>query len=213
MRNNPDAPLITGDLARVVVEYEGLSGKFNCVFDYMANGLGVITSGVLSALATAFQTASEANLRGCLSNQCRINRYLAADLNPGKAATQQQSSALLGSVVQPSLPEEMGIVITKGTTLKGQHGRGRVTLPAIPITFTTPATSPDQTNGTAATALNPLLTSLASSLTAAGVLFTPVLVTRPLIGAGVPTRAMLITSWANDVVLGTVRRRKVGRGE
>lgn len=213
MRSNAPAPNITGDVCRVTVLYAGPSGTFQNVLDYMANALNVVTSSVLLALALAVKAQIETQLKACLSQQCIISGYNAAALSLNTPASQFQISGTAGTVAQAPLPDEIGALIRKSSLLKGQHGRGRITVPCVPVTFTTPATDPDVLNATGITAFNSLATALGGNVTASGILFVPVISTRPALPDTVVTKAQVINQFQAETVLGTARRRKKGRGE
>lgn len=213
MRNNAPAPNITGDVCRVSILYTGPSGTFVNVLDYMANALNVVTSSVLLALALAVKVQIESQLKACLSQQCSISEYFASALSLNSPASQAQISGTAGTVAQAPLPDEIGGVIRKTSLLRGQHGRGRITVPCVPVTFTTPGTDPDVLNATGITAYNALATALGGNVTASGILFVPVISTRPVLPATLVTKAQVIQSFAAITVLGTARRRKKGRGE
>jgi hypothetical protein len=212
MRNNTPAPALTGDLARVVLQYKGPGGLYQTVHDYMANGFGVLTTAVLSALASAFETAVQPSLLNALSNQVTVTQYTAEDLNPSKAPSQTVASNTGGNVAAAPLPSEMCATVRKNSTLKGQHGRGRISLPGVPVTFPTPTTNPDVIGSTGLSVYATLCTALQNSLTAAGVNFVPVITTRPSSPGAMPTNAQPTSSWTTDATLGTTRRRKPGRG-
>lgn len=212
MRLNPLPPAITGDVCRIVIQYLGLSGTYINTLDYQASALNAVTSATLAALAAAFQTAVEPSLKACLSDQATIAAYFASCLSLSTPATDFLVSGVAGTVAQPCLPNEMGAVIQKRTLLKGQHGRGRITLPAVPTTFTTPATNPDKINVTGGAAYSSLVTALEGNLAAGGLTFTPCLSVRPAPPAILVTHAQQVTNFALNTILGTARRRKEGRG-
>lgn len=212
MRNNPPAPPITGDLCRVTVAFTGPSGIYLIRLDYMANALSVVTTSVLLALAAAVRTQVDTSLRGVVSNQLTVTNYTAACLSLSSPASQASASNLAGTVAAAPLPSEMGAVVRKLSLLKGQHGRGRITTPGVPVTFTTPATNPDSLNATGTGAFTTFQNAVAANVTASGILFTPVISTTPLVPGALYTNAVVINLWSLDVTLGTARRRKPGRG-
>src|SRR4029077_10751149 len=79
---------------------------------------------------------------------------------------------------------QVAAVIVRGTRLKGQHGSGRVMMPWVPNTFTTPATSPELLNAAGIAAYTAFMnavfgTSAPASVVAAGSTFNPAILSRP----------------------------------
>ncbi len=120
--------------------------------------------------------------------------------------------ATVGTVGAANLPLEMSVTIRKLTALKGQHGRGRISFPAVPTSFTTPAVDPNMLNAAGITAYSNIISNLTTTLIIGPHNWQPYVVMRALIPATPPTRGTPISSMLVDTVLGTARRRKEGRG-
>jgi hypothetical protein len=178
----------------------------------MSSTTGGLTTSVLAALNTAFQTAVETALTAVLSSTGQIKQYIAMDLNPNKVPSQTLVRGVAGAVVSAPLPSEMCATIRKNSALKGQHGRGRVSIPLIPGTFVSPGTNPDQIVAGSLTTYGTLASALSGTLSASGLTFTPVITTRPVLPAVIPGNAQPIISHTTDATMGTARRRKPGRG-
>lgn len=105
-------------------------------------------------------------------------------------------------------PTEVAFPLIKYTAVKGQCGRGRISFPAVPTTW---VTASKVSNTTAHTAFGNIAIAV---IAGGGDTFTPVLYSRngsrAFPGAGV---APLIGVYSLNSLLGTVRRRKIGRGK
>lgn len=105
------------------------------------------------------------------------------------------------------LPTENAMVFDRYTGNKGQCGRGRVSLPAIPGSWVT------QSKVTTITPQTLLRTAMTTALTSGADTFTPGLYSRngshAFPGAGYAD----LTSVFFNPLIGTVRRRKIGRGK
>jgi hypothetical protein len=106
----------------------------------------------------------------------------------------------------------MAAVFQKKTALKGQHGRGRTSMPAIPNTFTTPATDPNIINATGLTAYLALANQLITPVAAGGNTWSLIVSTAPIPPVTLTTRGSIVTLITIDPTLGTIKRRKPGRG-
>lgn len=141
-----------------------------------------------------------------------------ADLAPGVNPTLFQAPAAptVGTVAGHALPAEVTAVLEKFTSLKGQHGRGRMEMPAVPISFTTPATNPNVLNAAGLVAYQNPGTLLTTPVASGGVNYSPCLIARanpdadPIILAN--NLAILVNDYDVRENLGTQRRRYPGRG-
>lgn len=103
-------------------------------------------------------------------------------------------------------PTTVGVVIAKQSVVKGQCGRGHVTLPAVPTAWVTNSTLINST------AHDAFALAMGGVISGGGTTFTPVIYskgTRINHTAGVTD---VIQCVVRDT-LGTVRRRKLGRGK
>lgn len=123
-----------------------------------------------------------------------------------------------GVIGATHIPKEMAAVISKVTAVKGQHGRGRNYYPAVPVSFVTPANNPNNLNLAAITAYNAVDTAwFAGTIVDAGTTMEPCVFTTPktIPGFAPPPvqQVALVTSFIVRAILGTVRRRRPGRGK
>jgi hypothetical protein len=139
----------------------------------------------------------------CLNMPARIPFVAAVNAGAGYA----------GTVGATHIPMEMAAVVSKYTLTKGQHGRGRNYWPCVPTSFVTPASNANSLNATAIAAYQ----TLANQTDAVGIadgaaeMFLAVY-QRP--AKGFPaTQAQAVENIIIRPVLGTVRRRRPGRGK
>jgi hypothetical protein len=139
---------------------------------------------------------------------------LIEDVSQGTVPTNVDDSwtGIVPSVSGHSLPLEMAATISRQTAVKGQHGYGRISAPAIPISFTNPAANPNLLTGAAQTIYTTFYAGLQGTFTTASRTWNHVLSERPVKPAALVTKAGLVTSFLVRQVLGTARRRKIGRG-
>lgn len=179
-------------------------------------GINTLTSASESNIASSFYTAVKTAWQNvnditsgfstvkvtCVNLPARIPFVL--QVNSGVAVT--------GSIGNTHLPKEMAAITSKYTSTKGQHGRGRNYWAGIPTTFTTPLTDPNELNSVGITAYNALLTAIQSTAIVDGAVVMSLCVyTRTLKGLAV-TNAQTVATSLVRTVLGTVRRRRPGRG-
>lgn len=103
-------------------------------------------------------------------------------------------------------PTTVAAIISKHTTLKGQCGRGHLALPGVPTAWVTASKI------TTLTAYESLATTLLSAITTGADTFTPIVWSK---GTRTnPSKGYTeIINFAVKPILGTVRRRKLGRGK
>lgn len=103
-------------------------------------------------------------------------------------------------------PTEVAAVILKQTSLKGQCGRGRVELPAVPTAWV------GSSQLTTTTAYQALAGQMIAQVVNGGYTFTPGIYSRGTRQVRLPGFTALV-SCAVTTLLGTIRRRKIGRGK
>jgi len=213
-RLNPPAPSLTGAAVRVSVITLLEGNQCYTDHDYQTAAAFVLTPAALAGFLTAWWTANGALYLACLTADSQLKGVLGTDLSQGTVPTFLDSSnaGALGTVAGHSLPSEMAVTISKRTALKGQHGIGRVSMPGVPIGFTTPATTSNQINATGVLAYVALNAELQTPLVSGGQTWTPCVSTRPKPPATLVTHAANTTAWVTRLLLGTARRRKIGRG-
>jgi hypothetical protein len=212
-RNNAQAPLIAGDIVRLVISYSRVGQIYQTMLDYQADALGVVGAVELNSFITAWRGISEAKLQAVLPPTVALQSYVASLISGNVPPSQTQIPiATLGLAGVSDLPGEVAANAIKRSGLKGQHGRGRIQWPCIPNTFTTPVTDPNIINAAGLAAYATLHLSLTPVLAAAPRFYQLCISTRPVTPLAIVQRAVVVTGVVSVAVLGTQRRRKEGRG-
>lgn len=210
----PPAPTISNNLVRFVIETV-TDGQFcQNVFDYKDDRILAISGADLLLAVTSWWGNHATDYRGCITGDTTVSAVYAMELHFGTTPTQVYNPAgpPVGSVAGHALPLEMAATLSRYSDLKGKHGRGRTSMPAVPIGFTTPATSPNVLNATGVTAYDTFGTGVAVAESLLGHSYTPVISTRPEAPDTLITNAAAIERYVTRATLGTARRRKIGRG-
>lgn len=211
---NPNAPPIVGNVARVTVR--SVCNAQTCLntFDYFYASVFSVDANDLSNLAGAWDTAFGALYKNILSPLSKYTDITVQELQFGTAPTVTviPAGAGFGAAGATNLPLEMAAVASRYGNWKGKHGRGRVSFPAVPNTFITPATDANVINAAGLTAYNNLLTPLLATLSVGFLSWVPYITTRPVPPLSTVTRGVEIVSYTMREILGTARRRKPGRG-
>lgn len=215
-RNNPNAPPIATGLLRVIITVQTDTNLQQTLFDYLTAYASVGPSD-LSQLATSWTASCMASYRACLSPDSKVVQITVQDLVPGLNPSYVAFLSLVGLAGVHYLPLISQANIEWKSQLKGQHGRGRTQMPAIPDTFTTPATDPNSLNATGLTAYGGLGIVCILSLVGGAETYTPCITTRPIKGTPPtptpkPSRAATKVGYVVRPLLGTQRRRFPGRG-
>lgn len=213
-RNNPALPVITTPLYEVSAIGAGEAGIFICNFAYLMLAGGQ-TSASESNIATSWANNAAAAFRACLSNLYTLTsvKVTCVSNNTRMPFTNTANANLgVGTVGFFPLPSTNAGIISKQTTVKGQHGRGRNYIPGIPTSFVTPAVAPDQLNAGALTAYTSLCVAVGLQVADGGTNGALCVYTRVKNGANVTNAAAVQTIFARPLI-GTVRRRRAGRGK
>jgi len=212
-RNNPAPPVVSGPILRLTVETtDPIGQRFQNILDYMAAGPVPLSQTIVNAFIAGWQANAEAALKATLASDTTISRYTAADVVIGTTPTVIKLVSVAGTAAGHSLSGPVAAVITKYTALKGQHGRGRMYAGGVPDSFVTPAVDPNVLNAAALAAYVTLETGLLAPLAAGGVNWALCVSLRPIPPQTLVTNAALVTILQTEQPLGTVRRRREGRG-
>ena len=126
---------------------------------------------------------------------------------PDQTALAPKEYALLGDGAGPAphLPMQMAVTIHRKTTFRGQCGRGRVSVPAVPYSWTT------DSELTTLTAHLALATAMKQNVVAQTIVYEPVLLSYgSKIDPGLGVAGLSETTVGTT--LGTCRTRKLGVG-
>lgn len=214
-RFNPSAQVVTSAVVRLVMEVDTNSTKQQVVLDYNWSVAGTTpTPADLAAFVTAWETAHQTLFLACLSPLTELSQVSAAEIHYGITPTLvlPYAPATVGTAGATNLPLSMAAVLQKKSALKGQHGRGRVSMPAVPNTFTTPAVDANVLNATGIAAYLALATQLVLPVVAGGNNWTMGISTRPTPPVVLVDRFVACNAMTVNVVLGSLDRRKPGRG-
>jgi hypothetical protein len=211
-RTNAIPPPITGDVYRMSIYTTSQSQVCINTFDYMGSAFGATPATNMVALLNAWALNIQGPYLQCLATLARANYYLCQCVSSNTAPTIQKTISASGSVAAAPLPLEMAAILKKLSGLKGQHGRGRVFMPAVPTTFTTPTTDPNVLNTVGSLAYNALAITLLTAQAVGGTTYLPVVSKRPVGPLNVVTNAAVLLDMQPVSLLATQRRRKVGRG-
>lgn len=211
-RRNFNLSALTNDIFRVKVV--GFLENQTCVSSFFYKGPSLVnnaTQANLTDLGSGFVAAGGMLLKylaACSSDYTLSQVNIDCPTTPSLAPliTTQAGS---GGGPTPHLPTEMAVVIIKQTAVKGQCGRGRVSIPAVPSAWVTASKL------TTVTAHNALAVAMTDAITSGPDTFFPCIYSKagsrifPIAGYA----ALTLCQLAAGSLLGTVRRRKIGRGK
>lgn len=212
-RFNPFPAPVTGPVIHLTVETtDPIGQRFQVGLDYMAIAPLAVTQAVMIAFLAAWRFAYEATWKATLAADTSITRYICAETSAGVTPSVVTLANVVGTGGTVSLPGFVASVVTKYSTLKGQRGRGRMYMGGVPTAFTTPATDPNLINAAGIAAYLALTAPLLVGVVAGGTTWNLSITTRPvppavLVATGVPVNILQLQQ-----PLGTVRRRREGRG-
>lgn len=211
-RVNPSLPTVGSTQGVVLYKVVGsIESQLTINTFYYLGPVNNPTLTQLTTLLTAISSLIFSNYKACLSADWSLTRETLdvvhrVDIN-GVISTANVPAA--GG--RPALhePTEIAVIILRKSAFKGQHGRGRISLPGI-------STSDVGASTIIGTALPTALVGLRGQmvLTASdGVnTWTPCIAQRTNISPHFIVAAAPITTTSHNLLLGTVRRRKIGRG-
>lgn len=211
-RINPSGTSVSGLTAVEYLIYGLIEGQLTInVFYYVANST-VLTNTNLVAALTAMSTNTFAKYKACISVDwtCTKEVLNVVSINTQLGVVSTANAGAAGGRTTPHLPTENAIILIKRSTLKGQHGRGRISLPAVAAADVTGSTI---TVAAELTALGLLATAMASTLTDGVNQYTPAVAQRSTASPKLVTFYSAITSVTVNPVIGTIRRRRLGRGK
>lgn len=210
-RVNANAPRIIGTVMRLSIYGRYLGQTTINSFDYQSAGPSAFPFADQVALVVAWQNIVSTPFANCCVQEWFGYQYTVQVLSDNTSVTQVFAAGLQGNVTAFGLPSFNQVSVQKLSALKGQHGRGRIQMPAVPDVFlnsigdlrnqlTVGALDTyGQLGHAASLALN---SGLSSS-------YTPVIVTRPKKPAVIPSFAMPWGHYHVQQFLGTQQRRKV----
>lgn len=208
-RFNPMPPAPTHNIYRVKLG-GGVEGQITMNTFYYADEqtVGTATTSVLIELFNAFTGAGGILpvYAAAVSADWSVTFMLidcptSPTLSPYTVAPIQSGLGPVGHE-----PNQVATTIAKKTDWRGQHGRGRISVPALPTSWKT------GTQLTTVVQLGNLASKMQTALTGATHTFTPGILARQT-GAPNTLGWAPITSCVVRLILGTCRRRKPGVGK
>jgi hypothetical protein len=211
-RVNPSLPAVGSTQGVVVYKVVGsIESQLTINTFFYLGPVNNPTAAQLTALLTSISGVIFNNYKACLSADWSLTRET-LDVVHRTDINGVQSVANVPSVGgRPALhePTEIAAVILRKSAFKGQHGRGRLSLPAI-------STSDVGASSIIGTALPTALAGLRGQMLLSasdGVnSWVPCIAQRTNVSPHFIVAAAQITSTSQNLLLGTIRRRKIGRG-
>lgn len=205
-RTNPALPAAVANTFEITI-YGSIEGQQTVNTFYYADGGVALASNSEALLIAAWKTANKALFLAtvsqdwtmvsikcqCLTSPTRIPVY-STENSPATGPTGHE-------------PTTVAVTIDRLSLIKGQAGRGRISMPGVPTAWVTASS----VNGTGQTFYTSFLPVLTTGFVSGAITYVALVVSRknksgPLLGASPVSGAVL------RVVLGSCRRRKLGRG-
>jgi hypothetical protein len=180
-------------------------------FDYVGP-VNLPTQAQLTTLLTNIKNAMNSAYRNCISADwvCSYETLDVIHVNTIVGVKDTTNAGFVGLRPAGHEPTEVAQPIIKVGFIKGQHGRGRVSLPAI---ATGDVTGSKLTNATVLTNIGTFITTMLTSYSDGSNTWQPAVTTRSSALPKVAVAYSLLTRAYMSTYLGTVRRRKIGRGK
>jgi hypothetical protein len=202
-------------IGQAVVQYRLLGLQENqvtiCTFNYQGPNPSP-TATQLASLLTSISGNLLSPFLACVSSDWTVDfeelNVVTTNAINGVFSTTHSGTA--GSRGTPALNTEMAIVINRECVVKGQHGRGRVSLPGVAAADVTRSRI---TAAALTTAVNALQAAMLLTASDGVNVYTPVMAQRATTTPRLVIGASPLTSVTHGSLLGTVRRRKIGRGK
>lgn len=214
-RNNALLPLLTTPAYRVTSLYL-VDGQICLISQDFIMTTSSQTAASEQNITTSFNLTTLTLLRACLANDCFQTAVRTQCLTtPSRIpwTTFFASGSQAGSGGSTHLPSEIAVILSKATSTKGQHGRGRLFLPGIPSAFLAPATDANRLTAAALTTVSALATAILSAGTVDGANVGIASITQST-KAGAPTiRGQALSLITVRLLVGVIRRRRIGRGK
>lgn len=210
-----NAPLPAVGAANGVVMYRifgTIEGQLTISVFYYSSAVPAPTLTQLLLLEGNISTQLYLKYRSCLSADwaCTQETLDVVHVNNIVGVVSTTNSGTVGVRPAGHLPTEVALVINRKSSVKGQHGRGRVSLPAI---STGDVTASKMTLAAAITAVNTLAGGMSPTVTDGTNTYTPCIAQRAISSPKLVVGFSPITSVVPNFLLGTIRRRKIGRGK
>jgi hypothetical protein len=215
-RFNPPLPAATGYVMQVLMS--GLMDGQRWVMDFGFMGVGTPPpAGAEATVAGSFTTLMQPTWQPLTANNVswdttKVSCVSIPTRNPFVLTTAPLPLFGSGGAAGHLTSTDAGI-FSKYTLFKGQHGRGRNYIPGMPESFVAPAVDANDLTAGGIAALSAFATAARTQPFTDGVNTLDLCIyTRPAKGLPVTLAANVIVVTPRPL-LGTVRRRRVGRGK
>ncbi len=213
-RFNTPLPTQVGSVVQIILETTTYGQRCQNSFYYHEPTPGTVTVADLDNLKTDWTAAFDTKIKAVLSPVTTLTSLTLAERHYGVTPTRVYlyAPATIGTAGATALPLTVTAVIEKLSNFKGQHGRGRVEFPAIPNTFTTPATDNGSLNATGITAYGVVAAEMLQQINSGLLTWSPIIVTQPTQPFNLIDNSAVLADCTVRTILGTQTRRKSGRG-
>lgn len=212
-RTNPNLPLVGTTNGVVMYVIEGrIEGQMTVnTFMYSA-AVPNPSSALLNTLLTNISTNLFAKFKNCVSADWTCFREQLKVVHRNDIATVQSNTNLSITGGRPAghEPTEVAGIVLRVSATKGQHGRGRLSFPGI---CTADVSSSNWTSGALATALGLFTVAALNTVSDGTNTWTHCIGQRTNVSPKLIIGFAPITTYLGTQILGTVRRRKIGRGK
>jgi len=211
-RTNPPAPQVPVGSSVMRYRIQGsIEGQMTISsFDY----IGPVASPNLTQLSTLLVNARAQLLsyyRACVSADWTVTNESINIVNRNDilGIVSVVSAGQAGGRAAGHVPTEVAQPLIKLTPLKGQHGRGRLSLPAIAVADVTASKISAAAELTNITTLE---TQMILNVSDGANQWTPCVSQRSTVAPKLVIGTSLLQAVTTSALLGTIRRRKIGRG-
>lgn len=215
-RFNPPLPAATGYVMQVLIS--GLIEGQRWVMDFGYMGVGAVPpTNAESTIAASWATLNGAAWQGTTVptvslDSIKVSCVTSPTRNPFTLVN-AAPLPLVGNNSGDHYPSTVAAVISKYTLTKGQHGRGRNYTAGVPLSHVTTNVDPNALNAAGLADLFSFATALENNDPSDGTNSVELCIyTRPPKGLPV-TLSSLVNQVIARPLLGTIRRRRVGRGK
>ena len=212
-RVNPPLPPVGAGNGIVQYQIRGsIEGQLTISSFYYSAAVPVPTPGQLATLRGNISTNLLAKYALCVSADWALTIEVlnVVHRNDLFGSTSTGNVPTVGGRPAGHLPTEVAGVINKVSAVKGQHGRGRLSLPAI---ATSDVTLSRITNAGELAALNNLEGAMLATATDGVNTWTPCIAQRGVVPPKLVVGFTPLVTAITNTLLGTIRRRKIGRGK
>jgi hypothetical protein len=212
-RTNPPLPLVGAGNGVVQYVVQGvIEGQMTLSTFMYSAAVPNPTAAQLAQLLTNISTAIFPAVKGMSSADWTVVRELLKVVHRNDLATVTSTvhNGNPGGRPAGHAPTEVAGIMLRQTAVKGQHGRGRVSFPAVSLTD---VSSSSWISAGIALAITVMGTAGLTTASDGTNTWTPCVGQRSNVAPHLIVGFAPIQAWTANVLLGTIRRRKIGRGK